>query len=78
MDEEQVEEVRSRLQNLSLIIPVQGDIERYRLHDLLDEYALPKLRGSGEEHDARNELVNWITALFDRHFSEDQLPPSRG
>ncbi len=66
------DEILSRFINLSLVIPVKGNFERYRLHDLLDEYALPKLRGAGEENETRIKLAKWITALFDQHFSEDQ------
>jgi predicted DNA-binding protein YlxM (UPF0122 family) len=71
VNDEGVGEVLSRLQNLSLIIPVKGNIERYRLHDLLDEYAMTKLRGVGEEENATNELAEWLINLFEEHYTDD-------
>lgn len=46
----------SRFINLSLVKAVGGDFERYRLHDLLDEYAALKLEQAGEA-EAFNERL---------------------
>ncbi|MDO9303005.1 MAG: NB-ARC domain-containing protein [Anaerolineales bacterium] len=70
-DEEQAGEALSRFINLSLVIPVTGDFERFRLHDLLDEYATPKLRDSGEEEKATSALADWLIQLFEEHYADD-------
>ncbi|MEZ0395160.1 MAG: tetratricopeptide repeat protein, partial [Anaerolineales bacterium] len=63
----------SRFINLSLVKVVAGERERYRLHDLLDEYASQKLHASkGEEAEKRNALAEWILDLFSKHFTEDR------
>ena len=71
MNNEQVGEVLSSFINLSLVIPVKGDFERYRLHDLLDEYATLKLRDSGEEEAATSDLAEWLINLFSEHYTDD-------
>jgi len=68
---EQAAEILSRFINLSLVIPVVGDFERYRLHDLLDEYAMLKLREMGEEESAAASLAEWLINLFGEHYTDD-------
>ncbi|MFZ5922453.1 MAG: hypothetical protein ACOYY3_15505, partial [Chloroflexota bacterium] len=62
----------SRFINLSLVMVVEGDLERYRLHDLLDEYAGTKLKESGGEAQVENMLAEWVIALFDEFFTDDK------
>ncbi len=57
-----------RLFNASLLKPVPGPRERYRLHDLLDEYAADKLRQSGEEEPARRAQAEWVVNFFQEYF----------
>ena len=55
-----------RFYNLSLIIPVKGKVERYRLHDLMDEYSAEKLKeDKQEESKAKDALAEWLIHLFD-------------
>lgn len=61
----------ARLANLSLLAPVDGNVERWRLHDLLNEYAVSKLVASGEEQEARLAQADYTIALFDRHDEAD-------
>ena len=66
-------EVISRFINLSLVIPVKSELERYRLHDLLDEYADGKLgKDKEEEKQAHNALAEWLVDLFYEHYTEDR------
>ncbi|MCZ2127202.1 MAG: tetratricopeptide repeat protein [Anaerolineales bacterium] len=68
MDEDATRDLLRRFQNLSLILALKGDAPRYRLHDLLDEYAAEKLRANAdEERAAFNGLGEWLLALFDEH-----------
>ncbi|MBI3242266.1 MAG: hypothetical protein HYZ49_08240, partial [Chloroflexi bacterium] len=60
-----------RLLNLSLVKVVPGEAERYRLHDLLDEYAADKLREAGETGAAHTAMAEWLIKLFDDHFADD-------
>ncbi|MDZ7371335.1 MAG: tetratricopeptide repeat protein, partial [candidate division KSB1 bacterium] len=63
----------SRFINLSLVKIVPGERERYRLHDLLDEYAAEKLRQNpAEEAEKRNILAEWLITLFSSHFTDDR------
>ena len=59
----------SRFINLSLVIPVMGDIERYRLHDLLDEYATLKSHEAGEDEKATLLLADWLVNLFENNYT---------
>ena len=68
-----VGEVLSRFINLSLVIPVKGDVERYRLHDLLDEYADLKL--ANDKNLIIKLLSEWVLDLFKNH-STDITPES--
>ncbi|NWG35912.1 MAG: tetratricopeptide repeat protein [Chloroflexi bacterium] len=73
MDESGAEEVLSRFINLSLVKIVPGKFLRYRLHDLLDEYANEKLKeDEKEEREAHTALAEWLVALFDEHYAEDR------
>ena len=71
MDEGKAGEIFTRFINLSLVIPIKGDLERYRLHDLLDEYATLKLQEIGETEKATSELADWLINLFDEHYTDD-------
>ncbi|MBI2758396.1 MAG: tetratricopeptide repeat protein [Chloroflexi bacterium] len=71
VDEEQAGDILSRFQNLSLVMRVKGDIERFRLHDLLDEYAAPKLNGAGEQEKTESALAEWLINLFEEHDTVD-------
>jgi NB-ARC domain-containing protein len=57
MEQAEVDKIINRFVNLSLLKIVPGSMERYCLHDLLDEYAAPKLLHSGEEPQARNAIA---------------------
>ncbi len=61
----------SRFINLSLVKAVGGDFERYRLHDLLDEYAAWKLHQAGEIETFNERLTEWLENLFLRHYTDD-------
>lgn len=61
----------SRFINLSLVKTVPGDFERYRLHDLLDEYATVKMETDGGTEDANARLTNWLEKLFTDHYTDD-------
>ncbi|MDL1911610.1 hypothetical protein FBQ81_13125, partial [Chloroflexi bacterium CFX6] len=63
-------QILSRFTNLSLVKTVDVEIEgeglvRYRLHDLLDEYATLKLKGSGKYNETKASLAQWLVDLFD-------------
>jgi tetratricopeptide (TPR) repeat protein len=58
--------------NLSLVKVVEGERERYRLHDLLDEYAGKKLKESGEETSVEIALAEWIIHLFENFYTDDR------
>ncbi|MBM3145957.1 MAG: tetratricopeptide repeat protein [Chloroflexi bacterium] len=60
-----------RLLDRSLLKPATGLRERYRPHDLLDEYAAEKLRASGEERQAHFAQVEWLLNLFQQHSLDD-------
>ncbi len=67
----------SRFINLSLVKVVAGDFERYRLHDLLDEYAGKKLHEDrAEEIEKRNALAEWVAGEFDDNGvpNDDNIP----
>ncbi|MCC7189503.1 MAG: tetratricopeptide repeat protein [Anaerolineales bacterium] len=67
-------QILSRFINLSLVIPVDLEdtrLERYRLHDLLDEFATPKLKASGGYNQTKTSLAKWLVDLFNDHYTED-------
>lgn len=52
---------------------VPGESERYRLHDLLDEYAGQKLHQNREEEiRVRNALAEWLIRLFLEYYTDDR------
>jgi hypothetical protein len=57
-----------RFINLSLVKNVEADGERYRLHDLLDEYASSKLKTSGGEMQTKTALAQWLVELFEKNY----------
>ena len=71
LEQTESNKIINRFVNLSLLKTVPGSIERYGLHDLLDEYAALKLSrwggGSSTRHHRRV-----VIGLFDEHFTEDQ------
>jgi tetratricopeptide (TPR) repeat protein len=72
LDESDATDIISRFVNLSLIVSVKGELERYRLHDLLGEYAGEKLRkDKDEEKQAYASLAGWLIALFNQHYTDD-------
>jgi tetratricopeptide (TPR) repeat protein len=56
------------LLNLSLLKPVAGQTERYRLHDLLDDFGAHKLRGHGDEVEAHRAQAEFIVKAFRSNF----------
>jgi tetratricopeptide (TPR) repeat protein len=72
LEQTEANKIINRFINLSLLKIVPGAGERYRLHDLLDEYAALKLSQSGEEVQAGTAIAKWLVGLFDDHFTEDQ------
>ncbi len=70
-DEIETANTLSRFFNLSLAKMADGETGRYRLHDLLDEYAQSKLTKDLEK-DFRNRLAQWIIALFSEYYTEDR------
>lgn len=64
----------SRFINLSLVKVVETadeKLERYRLHDLLDEYATAKLKTSGNYNETKTALAQWLIELFDKYYTDD-------
>ncbi|MBW7919837.1 MAG: hypothetical protein H3C52_11110, partial [Anaerolineales bacterium] len=70
MESDAARDVLARFVNLSLVKPVDAEarLERYRLHDLLDEYAEGKLRQEGREAEAFGRLADWLVAYYDEIF----------
>lgn len=67
-------QVLSRFINLSLVKIVEildERLERYRLHDLLDEYATPKLKESGKLNETKALIAQWLTELFETYYTDD-------
>lgn len=66
----------SRFNNLSLVKVVEGSVERYRLHDLLYEYATSKFIEHSEQDTAMNALAVWLLNIFDSNYlpDEENLP----
>ena len=70
-DSDTSRQVLRRFINLSLVKVVGTDeerLERYRLHDLLDEYAAPKLKASGKYNETKALLAGWLLELFDSNY----------
>ncbi len=66
-----VRQAIARLHNFSLLKMLDTLDERYRLHDLLDEYAMKKLRAHGEENEANDRHAQYLAQLFDEHYTDD-------
>jgi tetratricopeptide (TPR) repeat protein len=64
------EEVLWQLQNVYFLKPVAGSRTRFRLHDLLYEYAGTKL-SAAERETANQRLAGWLIALFKKHFTDN-------
>ncbi|MGB8214748.1 MAG: NB-ARC domain-containing protein [Anaerolineales bacterium] len=78
VDENVSRAVLSRFINLSLVKIAESGRERYRLHDLLNEYAGSKLHeDKTEEILFRDALAEWIIGLFSSHFIDDQSTAPR-
>ena len=60
-----------RLSDASLALPPERAAGRWRLHDLLRDYAFERLCEAGEEHAAQRHLAEWLIALFDGHYTDD-------
>ncbi len=60
----------ARFLRLSLLKTVPGDFERYRLHDLLDEYAASIL-GRERESTVRKRHAEWLSKLFEQYYTDD-------
>jgi tetratricopeptide (TPR) repeat protein len=74
MEPSQARAILSRFINLSLvkIVPTEEEtLDRYRLHDLLDEYAAGRL-SKEEETQVRNAVAQWIIALFTQCSTDDR------
>jgi tetratricopeptide (TPR) repeat protein len=72
LDESGAGEILRRFQNLSLVLPVKGDFIRYRLHDLLDEYAGEKLRKDGKEaREFGDKLADWLIGFYNELYVPD-------
>ena len=59
------------LLNLSLIKIIPGRSERFRLHDLQDEFGLALLNAAGEADAAHLAHAQWVIALFEAHFTDN-------
>ncbi len=73
-EEDETSKALMRFINLSLVksVPMEiEDMERFRLHDLLDEYTQSKI-AKEEETEARNKLAQWIIALFTEYYTDDK------
>lgn len=61
----------TRLLNLNLLKVVAAPQLRYRLHDLIDEFAANKLQDENEVTPARTAHAQWLIALFEKHHRDD-------
>jgi tetratricopeptide (TPR) repeat protein len=66
-----VDEAVARLLDQSLLKGAGQQGERYRLHDLHDEYALWLLRQQGEEDATRAAFAQFLVQLFAKHKTDD-------
>ncbi len=64
------EAVLWQLQNVYFLKPVADSRTRFRLHDLLYEYAGTKL-SAAERETANQRLAGWLIALFEKHFTDN-------
>ncbi len=63
--------ILERLSDASLVLPPERAAGRWRLHDLLRDYAGERLREAGEESATQRLLAGWILALFEAHAADD-------
>ncbi len=63
--------ILERLSDASLVLPPERAAGRWRLHDLLRDYAGERLRETGEESATQRLLAGWILALFEAHATDD-------
>ncbi len=63
----------NHLLDLSLIKAVQADDERYRLHDLLDEYADKVLEKCGETNEANDRHAQYLVQFFGEHYVPNEI-----
>ncbi len=63
--------ILERLSDASLVLPPERAAGRWRLHDLLRDYAGERLRETGEESATQRLLAGWILALFEAHATVD-------
>ena len=59
-----------RLEEASLLQPGEQP-GRFRMHDLLHDFALEKLEEAGEHHAAMRGMADYLIRLFDQHFTDD-------
>ncbi len=73
LDEGGAGEVIARFVNLSLLkFLAESKRERYRLHDLLDEYAEEKLKkDEKEEREARGRMADWLVGFYNELYVPD-------
>ncbi len=69
----EAEEFLAALEEASLLMPVVAPVPgaRYRLHDLLRDYAAEKLRIARDSDAARRAHANFLVSLFGDHFTDD-------
>jgi predicted ATPase len=76
-DDPDAAKILSRFINLSLVKFVEkerlpeGSGMRYRLHDLLDQYAMSKLQENDEYAAAHQSVTEWLARLFYEHYTDD-------
>jgi tetratricopeptide (TPR) repeat protein len=59
-----------RLQDESLVMNAK-ELGRFRLHDLVRDYAAQKLNDCGESDAANRAHAEFLIALFEKHYSDD-------
>jgi tetratricopeptide (TPR) repeat protein len=62
-----------RLEGASMLLPPSpvGEAVRFRLHDLLRDYAAEQLRQAGEADAAHRAHAQWLVDLFERRYTDD-------
>lgn len=70
LDEAAAQEMILRLARLSLLRRVEQHPGRWRLHDLLRDYAAEALARCGEQAPAEARLAEYLITLFDEHFTD--------
>ncbi|MGQ0535560.1 MAG: ATP-binding protein [Methanobacteriota archaeon] len=57
----------NRLSDMSLLKPAPAEVEAFRFHDLVDEFAVDALRASGEEQTVRARHADCVLEFFSTH-----------